>query len=190
MNNRGIAAKTLACFLWMTIGMGASSLLAGRMIRTGHEKMPIIVTTLAGSLVIAVTGFAGREIGLWAIFAASCIGAIGFASVIPTCIATAQRLLPSHTGLVSSLMMGFGWGVSSISAWIVPGLFVGTQLEEVATVPTSQVDMGYVWIAGLVFFAGLVCIAIPSKLLESSAQEAGIEGDPEHVENLSIDPEP
>lgn len=176
--------------IFCTIGMGISSLIAGRLIRTGHEKWPIVITTLLGSLVIAATGFVGREFGAVAILTASCLGAIGFASVIPTCIATAQRLLPSHTGLVSSLMMGFGWGISAISAWIVPGVFVGAELENVAEVPTRQVDMGYVWIAGLVFVAGLICLAIPSRLLLVSARQAGTEGEPEHVENLTEVPEP
>jgi FSR family fosmidomycin resistance protein-like MFS transporter len=174
----------------ITIGMGISSLIAGRLIRTGHEKWPIVITTLLGSFIAASAGFVGREAGPWAVYAASALSAVGFASVIPTCIATAQRLLPSHTGFVSSLMMGFGWGISAISAWVVPNIFVGAELENVAEIPTRQVDMGYVWIAGLIFTAGLLCLAIPSRLLKDSAREAGTEGDPEHVENLSTDPEP
>lgn len=174
----------------MTIGMGVSSLIAGRLIKDGHEKWPIVVSTLLGSFVVASMGFVGREAGEWAVYAASAVGAIGFASVIPTCIATAQRLLPSHTGIVSSLMMGFGWGISAISAWIVPNLFVGAEPENVAEVPSRQVDMGFVWIAGLIFTAGLLCLAIPSRLLVESARQAGTEGDPSHVEKLTEDPEP
>jgi len=176
--------------IWLTVGMGVSSLVAGRMIKTGHEKWPVVITTLLGSVVIATTGFVGREIGVWAILAASCLGAVGFASVIPTCIATAQRLLPSNTGVVSALMMGMGWGISAIGTWLVPNVFVRADLENVAQIPARQVDMGYIWIAGLVFLAGLICLAIPSKTLLESAREAGTEGDPEHLETLRIDPEP
>jgi len=176
--------------MWLTIGMGVSSLIAGRIIKAGHEKWPIVLTALLGSVLIAFTGFIGREIGLWAIFAASCLGAVGFAAVIPTCIATAQRLLPSHTGVVSSLMMGFGWGVSAISAWIVPSLFVGTSLENAGNVTTQQIDMGYFWIAGLVVLAGLLSIALPADVLKESAQDAGIEGEPEDVEKLAVGVDP
>ena len=176
--------------MWLTIGMGVSSLIAGRIIRTGHEKWPLVVITIVGGVVVAGTGYVGREFGLWAILTASCLGAVGFASVIPTCIATAQRLLPSHTGLVSSLMMGFGWGFSSLAAWVVPALFVNTSLEEVHTVPPAQVDAGYIWIAGLILLSGLLCLALPDDLLKESARESGVEGEPEHVENLSEAPEP
>ncbi len=50
MNNRGIAAKTLACFLWMTIGMG-----------TAHAQSVAPDNASAG--LVAITSVAAQNVG-------------------------------------------------------------------------------------------------------------------------------
>ncbi len=177
----------------MTLGMGICVVLVGRVIRPGHEKWPLLWFSLVGAAFMAVAGLAGEvmvpevrvvvraEDGGFALanpitlleIAPMCLcvmlAAIGFFATFPLSASLGQRLLPSHTSLVTSLLMGVGWAFSSLCApfaAIVIGAFHTVGGEPA---PLRGVHAGFLGFAALLVVAGTSSLLLPTALVRRLA---------------------
>ncbi|QKK09837.1 MAG: hypothetical protein HND58_17880 [Planctomycetota bacterium] len=73
---------------------------------------------------------------------------------MPVTIALAQRLLPHRTALASGLMLGGAWGIAAIGPPIAQLL-----INTLGLTPAFAIT------AALLAVAGLMSLALPSKLL-------------------------
>lgn len=153
----------------LTVGMGIFGISAGRLSPPGKEKRSILILTLLGSISVAGSGFAGTHFGIWAMYVAAGLSALGFAAVIPTSISLAQRLLPGRTGLASGLMLGSSWGLSFTAPWLAEW-FLGSKLSEAFRLNAAQIDTAFVWLGAVMLIAMLATAAMPSWLLKKVAK--------------------
>lgn len=147
-------------FAATSVGMGVSALLAGRMVRSGEEKGPMVWIPLAASPLILAMGFFPPE-SAWTyggMIAMAFVAAGGFAAAAPLAISAAQRLMPGATGMASSLMMGGAWATSAafpfLASWAISG---------------GGLPAGFAVMAGLLAMNGVVSMLVPRALLRSSA---------------------
>ena len=87
----------------MILGQGMGGLVAGALIVSGREKLPMILTPIIFSpalwvLPLLPPGIAGHT-------ACFFVG-IGFAAMTPITISLAQSLMPGHTSLASGISLG------------------------------------------------------------------------------------
>jgi MFS family permease len=150
----------------MQVGMGAAGLSAGWLIRPGREKRALIMIPIWGAL--AIGGIAATNhymvgagssrvlvVSLVALF--TLMAGVGFGGVLPMTISLSQRLLPHRTGLASAMMMGGAWAVGS----------AGPPLADRLT-GWIGLDGAFVIIAGLLFIAGLMALAIPGWVIRKA----------------------
>ncbi len=121
----------------VTIGMGIGALLGGRLLRPGAERIGFAVTAFGGAIFVGVINIAGvwgeATFDGWLTYApvyvAAMLAAVGFFGPVPASIGLGQRLLPSHTGLVTSLLMGVGWMIGALSRPFSSALLGGIKLD-------------------------------------------------------------
>lgn len=153
----------------LSVGMGVFGISAGRLSPPGKEKRSILILTLLGAVSVAVSGYCGTHLGMWALYIAAAFSALGFAAVIPTSISLAQRLLPGRTGLASGLMLGSSWGLSFTAPWLAEW-FLGTKLSEAYTLPHDRIDLAFVAFGGVMMLSLLTTAMMPSWLLRRVAK--------------------
>lgn len=165
----------------MTVGMGLSAIIAGRMIRPGSEKWPFAWSALIGAIAVGAMGWIGdwgwsmradgHVWGMWPVYFAACCTAIGFFATIPASVGLAQRLLPGHTAIASALMMGVGWVVSSISEPLARLVFLGgVPLDRAAELSPARLNSAFVWFAALLVIAACLSAAMPRSVLRRAAR--------------------
>jgi MFS transporter, FSR family, fosmidomycin resistance protein len=152
----------------LTVGMGIFGISAGRLTPIGREKKSMAILTVLGAGAIAVCGYAGTHMGVWAMFVAAGLSSLGFAAIIPTTISLAQRLLPGRTGLASGLMLGSSWGLSFTAPWLAEW-FLGSKLDVAHTLPPGVIDFAFVGFAGLMIVALVTSLMMPTWLLKKVA---------------------
>ena len=107
------------CFFGLAMGLGG--LISGVFVRPESEKSGIIISLVVGApLLIAFPFLSGPWLLLTLALAGAALNATG-----PLVIATAQRMLPQSSALVSSIFMGLAWGISGVAAplmvtWLGP----------------------------------------------------------------------
>ena len=95
---------------------------------------------------------------------------MGFFAPIPASIGLGQRLLPSHTGLVTSLLMGVGWMVGALSRPFSSALLGGIKLDEAETLTDATLNRAYLGFAVLLVAAGVIALLMPGRTLREAAQ--------------------
>lgn len=164
----------------MTLGMCACVIAVGWIVPRGKERRPLWLFSLIGAAAMASAGYIGdwgvRSFGVGAagvlpmaimIF----ITPIGFFATFPIATSLAQRLQPGHTSLVSALMMGVGWAVSSLAPIVAMAFFGGVSTKEAAMLSDARVNAGFLGFASLLVLAGLMTVFISPRLVERAAQE-------------------
>ncbi len=107
----GLGALALAAFLLSgSVGALAGGITAGRI---GSQLVVLSSVTLGFVTLLPMVGLAPATMAGWLVVA----GVILFASEAQV-TALAQRLLPSFAGLASSLMMGVGFGIGNLGAFM------------------------------------------------------------------------
>lgn len=154
----------------LSVGMMVCGLTAGRLIRPGREKGPMIWLSIAGAVPISIAAMIGDHVGVWAMYIATAVSALGFAAIIPSTISLAQRLLPGHTGMASGLMLGTSWSISCIAPWLVSWMFGGVSLDDIGSLPTWRIDMAFGAFALLLIVAAVLAAVMPSALLRRIAE--------------------
>lgn len=149
----------------LSIGMMVFGLAGGRLIRPGHEKGPMIWCSIIGAALVGITALVGTHIGLWAMYIAAALSALGFSAVIPCTISLAQRLLPGRTGLASGLMLGTSWSVACVAPWYASLLLGGVALQDIATLPAWRLDAAFGGFAVLLLISALLSAVMPTKLM-------------------------
>ncbi len=101
-----------------TLFGGVGALLCG-MVVVGRAEKPLLVLTMLAAL--PVIWVLPRLSGTPLLLAIGLAGLLSNATV-PVVVVISQRMVPQGARLVSSLMMGFSWGIGAIIAAIVVGL--------------------------------------------------------------------
>jgi len=167
----------------ITVGMGLSVILSGRLIKHGHERLWLALLSFIGAAVVASLGYAGDAIlpgagyqqnpGLIEILPLAAIAAlapIGFFSTFPIAASLGQRLQPKHTSLVMSLLMGIGWA-SSASAPFLAHLFLGESVKDAFLLPPDDINRAFLGFAALLVAAGLLAATMPPRVIASVADD-------------------
>jgi FSR family fosmidomycin resistance protein-like MFS transporter len=164
----------------LTIGIGISVLSAGRFFQPGRERGPLLWLSMVGAAAIALMGPAGESIAargafgfaaMWPLYLCALLGPVGFFATFPLATSLAQRLQPGHTSLVSSMMMGVGWGVSVLAPPLAMLFFGGVSISAAALLPLERISVGYYGFASLLVVAGLLSLLLPRWLLGKVASE-------------------
>lgn len=152
----GAEASQLNGFLQasMQLGMGGMGLVLGFLLARRFEKWAFIGFPLVGACVIASVPALADAGGPGIAIALSVLSGVGFGSVIPVSMAVAQRLLPHRTSLASGMMLGGAWAFA----------FIGPTIAEAVHTRVS-LDAGFWAIGGLLAFAGVICLALPGRLI-------------------------
>lgn len=155
----------------LAVGMLIFGLLGGRLMPAGRERAPMIWLTLFGAVSVATLGLIGHHLGLWAMYAACVVSALGFAAVIPGTVSLAQRLLPGRTGLASGLMLGTSWCISAVAPLYISLMLGRIPLEQVATLPMWRLDAAFGGFGVMLLVSAALAWMIPSGLLERLAKQ-------------------
>jgi FSR family fosmidomycin resistance protein-like MFS transporter len=163
----------------MTLGMGTSVMVVGHFLKNGHEKRVFVLTALIGAFVLASTGFVGdwarlEADGAWwgmlPTYFMAFVMAASFFSCIPASIGLGQRLQPSHTALVTSLLMGFGWMFGALSRPFASMLLGHVRLEDAGEqLDPHRVHIAFAVFGSLLFVSAVLALLMSSKTLREAA---------------------
>jgi len=90
--------------------------------------------------------------GIVAIVVYAVIGAVFFSS-IPVVISLAQSKMPSHVGTISSMVMGFSWGIAGLLVSILG------KLADIYSVKTMLTMLSFIPILGIVLSLRLIFLS-------------------------------
>jgi len=181
---RAAAASALTSELAsvLTIGMGITVILGGRMVKRGNERLPLFVFSIFGAIGTALMGYLGNWgvahighgsptfVALIPMHLASVLSTMGFFATFPIATSLAQRLQPAHTGLVTSLMMGVGWGVSAAAAPLAKVFFGGVAMAKAPALSPERINAGFLGFAALLLVAGALTLFIPRAMVKAAAE--------------------
>jgi len=162
----------------LTIGMGIVVMLSGRFFQRGRERAPLLVLSLIGAFFTAALGpFADYmhavagfgPLAMAPVYVCTGLTAIGFFATFPIATSLAQRLQPGHTSLVTSLMMGIGWGISSLAAPFAELMFGGVNINDAPFLEPWRINMGFLGFGALLVIAGALTLFIPKDLVAKAA---------------------
>ncbi|MBL0926903.1 MAG: MFS transporter [Phycisphaerales bacterium] len=165
----------------MTVGMGISAVVAGMKIRPGGEKAPFVWISFTAAVFIAMfplvadwgwNAAGGERGGWWAMLPAYVVAActaMGVFATVPSSLALGQRLLPGRTGMVSSLLMGVGWGVSALAPWIGSWVLGTGDPRQASLLPPGRISMAFFGFAVILSGAGVLAMLMPGRLLRETA---------------------
>lgn len=139
----------------LLVGMLVGGISAGALVRSGHEKWPMILVPLGFAPCIALMPLAGPAIGYG--LAAGC--GLAFAAMVPVSISLAQRMLPHRTSLASGLMLGGAWALA----------FIGPRAAEWCMASGGMsLTTTFALTAGLLALSSLVCLPMDVHTLRRS----------------------
>jgi len=154
-----------------TIGMGVGALGAGWIIRPGREKAPFVLTAFGSAACVAAMCAASR-LGVWPMYAAAFLAAVGFFATVPPSVGLGQRLLPGHASLVSSLLLGVGWLLGALARPVTARLLGVNELADASTIPTRAFDTAFIGLAVLLVFAGILALFMPRDAVAAAADRS------------------
>ncbi|MFT5424757.1 MAG: MFS family permease [Phycisphaerales bacterium] len=141
----------------MQVGMGGMGLLLGAVLGARFERLAFVGFPMLGAVVIAVFPWLSHLSDGSAVPMAlglAVLAGVGFGSVIPVSLTAAQRLLPHRTSLASGMMLGGAWAFA----------FVGPLWAE-GVQKVFGLSAAFYVTAAILFLAGLLSLAIPSRVL-------------------------
>jgi MFS family permease len=165
----------------LTIGMGAGALLAGRFLRPGTEKAAFAVTAFVGAVFVGSINVAGAwgqavfgdtGLALAPAYLAATLAAVGFFATIPASVGLGQRLLPSHTGLVTALLLGIGWVIAALARPFSSALLGGVKLDEAELLTDATLNRGFAGFAVLLALSGVLALLMPARTIRDAAQHS------------------
>jgi MFS family permease len=164
-----------------TIGMGAGALLAGRFLRPGTERAALAVTGLVGAVFVASINIAGvwgqavlgeTGLALAPAYLAAALAAICFFGTIPPSVSLGQRLLPSHAGLVTSMLLGLGWVIGASARPISSALLGGARLDQAWLLTDAAQNRAFAGFAALLALAGVLALLMPPATIRDAARHS------------------
>ena len=163
----------------MTIGMGIGVLLIGRLVKAGRERGPLMYLSVIGAVFTAMLGNVGDAmhaehgmtfLSMLPMYVCAALPPMGFFATFPIATSLAQRLQPGHTGFVTSLMMGAGWGFAAISAPLAVVFFGWVSITNAPALDAWRINLGFYGFAALLLVAGLSTLLIPKDLVARAAE--------------------
>jgi MFS family permease len=165
----------------LTIGMGVGALAAGRWLRPGAEKIAFAVLAFGGAVCVGSINLAGN----WGqsvfegtglvnapAYVAAALAAIGFFATVPSSVGLGQRLLPSHTGLATSLLLGIGWVIGALARPYSSALLGGARLDEAHLLTDAALNRGFTGFAVLLALSGVLALLMPDATLRDAARHS------------------
>ncbi len=144
-----LAGVTIAIFLASACVGG----LIGGAMADRFGPRTVILTTLLGAVpLLTALPLAGH----WELLPMLFLGGMLLQATLPVTVTFAQTIAPVRTATVSSLMMGFGWGLGAL---LVP--LVGVLGDRIGIAPTLAV------VAGVLPLAALFALGLPRGVLPS-----------------------
>jgi FSR family fosmidomycin resistance protein-like MFS transporter len=165
----------------LTIGMGVGALAAGRWLRPGTERVAFAVTALVGAVFVGsinIAGVWGQAMfeGTWLVnapaYLAAALAAVGFFATVPPAVGLGQRLLPSHTGLVTSLLLGIAWVIGALARPYSSLLLGGVRLDEARLLTDAALNRGFAGFAILLALSGVLALLMPAATIRDAARHA------------------
>jgi FSR family fosmidomycin resistance protein-like MFS transporter len=165
----------------LTIGMGIGALAAGRWLRPGTEKVAFAATAFGGAFFVGSINLAGdwgqamfAGIGLAnaPAYLAAALAAVGFFATVPSSVGLGQRLLPSHTGLVTSLLLGIGWVIGALARPYSSALLGGVKLDEAELLTDAALNRGFAGFAVLLALSGVLALLMPAATIRDAARHS------------------
>ena len=153
----------------MTIGMGVGGLLGGRFMRRGTEKIAFVTTAIGGAVCVGSINLAG-EFGMVPMYIVVMLAAVGFFGTVPASIGLGQRLLPTHAGLVTSMLMGVGWMIGALGRPFSSALLGEVTLDQAHALTGAAMNRAFLGFAGLLVLAGVLALLIPGRTLRTAAE--------------------
>ena len=169
-----------------TLGMGIGVILAGRLVKRGRERRALVWMSALGALAVASLGFVGDVVwaasigdgdpatrsllGLFPLYLAAMIAPIGYFATFPVTASLGQRLLPGHTSIATSLLMGVGWAVSASHALLAPWL-LGADLNSAHALPQRDIALSFVGFSTLIVVAGILAACMRPSVIRSVAED-------------------
>lgn len=170
----------------MQIGMGGFGLVLGFVLSARFEKT--VFWTIPAVCSVAILGIGRADllpvgVAPWVAIAGSVLGGAGFGACVPISLGVAQRMLPHRTSLASGMMLGGAWAFAFVGPMLAELVQNGLLAKEHApgwavrlaeSLPDGLgrpildgmgLDAGFVFAAGLLFFAGAITLALPRDLL-------------------------
>lgn len=163
----------------LTIGMGVAVVISGRISKRGRERAPLLWLSVLGAAFTVVLGPLGDAchnafgfgfLGMLPVYICWGLTSLGFFATFPIAAGLAQRLQPGHTGLVTSLMMGVGWGFSALSYPFAYALFGLVSLDDAALLEPWRINVAFAGFAALLLIAGAMTALIPRDLVAKAAE--------------------
>lgn len=170
-----------------TVGMGVSVIISGRLSKHGYERRWLAGLSLAGAVFVGSLGYAGdllfpggfadpsgagaapSTIELLPLCILAALAPVGFFSTFPIAASLGQRLQPSHTSLVMSLLMGVGWAVSSANT-LLARVFLGEPIRDAPElVSRATINNAFIWFALLLVIAAVLAALMPKRIIVSVA---------------------
>ena len=164
----------------LAIGMAAGVLALGRLVRRGSERGPLLWYSFVGAAAVGCFGLAGDAlhdaggfsiVAMLPLYALSAVATLGCFSTFPVATSLAQRLQPGHASLVTSIMMGLGWGLSALSAPLAVAFFGGVSIAEAPELEPWRINVAFFGFASLLVVAGLLTLLIPKDLVARAAED-------------------
>jgi FSR family fosmidomycin resistance protein-like MFS transporter len=165
----------------LTIGMGVGALAAGRWLRPGTEKVAFAATAFGGAVFVGSINIAGD----WGLamfggtglvnapaYLAASLAAVGFFATVPPSVGLGQRLLPSHTGLVTSLLLGIGWVIGALARPYSSALLGGVKLDEAGQLTDAALNRGFAGFAALLALSGVLALLMPAATIRDAARHS------------------
>ena len=178
-----LSGELIAC---STLGMGIGVILTGRLVKRGHERRALVWMSVVGAVAIAALGFVGDWVwgnsvgdadpatrslmGLLPLYLLAIVAPLGYFATFPITASLGQRLLPGHTSVATSLLMGVGWAVSASHALLAPWL-LGADLNSAFELPARDISMAFVGFAGLILVAGVLAACMRPSVIRSVAED-------------------
>ena len=178
-----LSGELIAC---STLGMGIGVILAGRLVKRGRERKALVWMSVAGAIAIGALGFVGDAVwnasvgdgdpatrtvlGLLPLYLLAIVAPLGYFATFPITASLGQRLLPGHTSIATSLLMGVGWAISSLQVFYATWM-LGARLEDASLLPERDIAMAFVGFAALIVVAGVLAACMRPSVIRSVAED-------------------
>jgi FSR family fosmidomycin resistance protein-like MFS transporter len=163
----------------LTIGMGVGALLAGRLLRPGHEKLVFAALAFGGAVFIASISpsarwgqavFGDGPLAMTPAYLVAALAAVGFFAPIPAAVGLGQRLMPTHATLATALLMGAGWFIGASARPFSLLLLGGTSLADAGALSAGTIDRAFAAFALVLALSGVLALLMPGRTIRAVAQ--------------------
>ncbi len=143
--------------------------------------MAFAATAFGGAVFVGLFNIAGNwgqmlfgqgAAAMVPVYLAATLAAICFFSAVPISVGLGQRLLPSHAGLVTAMLLGVAWVIGALARPFSSLFLGGIKLDEASTLTDATLNRAFGGFAILLAVAGVLALMMPSRLLRDAARHS------------------